>query len=555
MKETCKRHEGIAVIGKCLACGEPLCRECRDEFGYFCSRECLEKSRSSVDPESKAKTKLNVEKGMRLERILGLSFKIAGGLLLLGIAIVIWSVFLSPYGKLSWSWKGEVSPAREFIRLDAKGGRILLFNGPFATILDTAKGQPKAGAKGEELQRLEHFDGRIGSATLLHGDSCAGLLDDDCALLWFKDFKGRHVLSVAGDQAHVIILLAKDYGDKDDEADAKSEKEPAGAILCIRADNGATVWTRPLPPGESASHLCAADGRFAYLANAVEKNEYVSLLKVCDSATGEAKWQVRLKGHSYTPPLFAGEALIFTNGGTLNAVSADGSAKLWSVKLGENGFIGESSLKPSGGKLVFPSSKGIACADVKERKIDWERSLDCDIGDLIADNGRVFILGCTKAPAVAPEQEKPSTMEDLKDSELTPAGLMGKAVQGFKKNTQILMALDVNNGNELWRKEGITGRLVCGDGKVALMVDTAKDLMISVISGSMKGETGITQLSASSGKQIASGTDKTGLTSPLMICGDKLVGVVYDREGPACVLGMGKTPPIRHLGLAAFKLK
>ncbi len=554
MGGTCERHEGNGIVGKCSVCGKGTCRECREEFGYFCSQECLERSRGSVDSGEKERTRQRLEQGLKLDRILSLSFKVAGALLLLCIAYFAWSLFLSPYGKLAWSWNGEISE-KGFFRLDPKGSKLLILKGPFATVFDAAKGVPVAGAKGDEIQRLDSFSGRLGSSSLLHGDSCFGLLTDDCAFTWFKDLKGQRLVSLAFDQERVVALLSKGYAVDDEAKDAKEPSQPL-SLLCLRASDGSLVWSRPLPSGESATGLCAADGRFAYSAAAIENGEYAQFLKVCSLASGEPQWQVKLKGHSYLPPFFAEESLVFASSGFLNAVASDGSGKLWSLKLGEGVFLSESSMKLSGSKLLVQTSKGLACVDLKGRKVAWERSLDCNVWDLHVDGGKAFMLGSIReSPSRPSSEEKPATLEELKDSELTPAGLMGKAANGFKSNAQTLMALDIKDGKELWRKEKAVGRLVCGDGRLALLVDTAKDLMISAIGGSLKGEMGVTQLSPSSGEKIASGSDKAGLGEPFAICGDKLIGVAYDRDSSVCALGMGKAPPIRILGLAAFKLK
>ena len=551
MAETCKRHEGLGVIGKCQVCGVGICRECREEFGYFCSKDCLRKSSSSVDPVAKLNTQRKLEDGFRFERLLGLCFKIAGGLALLGIGFLIWSFFLSPYGKLAWRWDGKVS-TEAFIRFDAPGERLLLLSGPYATVFDAAKGKPVAGAQGESIEKLDKFSGLLSGGAVLYGHSCVGIMAQDATLLWFKEFKEQNVKAIALGGDSVIVALDKDFS----HLDAKRPLEDLSSLLAISGKDGSILWTRQIPKDEIILSLCAANGRFAYSGFTVEKEQYKNFLKVCDSATGEPAWQIKLNTRTTAAPFFAGDAIVFSNGDSMNAVSVDGSNKLWSVKSRPHSFM-EDYKKISGSFLVFLGDTGLVCVDLKEQRILWKKDFGFSFSSFHLDSGRLIALGYQRdaAPIIQDDEKKPSTMEDLKDAEMTSVGVMNKMAKGFKKESPSLLAIDLKTGVALWRHEHAVGRLVCGSGRAALVVDTAKDLMISMIGGSQKGDICVTQIDLSSGKKSAEGSDSIGLTEPFAIFGSNLVGVIYDREVSGPGLGMGKVPLPRYLGLAAFKLK
>ena len=67
--EGCARHNNLPFVGDCLVCGKKLCRECRAERGYFCSDECLQQSKSTVDQSAREefrKTQASTEKIVKI---------------------------------------------------------------------------------------------------------------------------------------------------------------------------------------------------------------------------------------------------------------------------------------------------------------------------------------------------------------------------------------------------------------------------------------------------------------------------------------------------------
>ena len=52
-RQTCPRHEDMPATTKCSECGKPICRLCVEQFGYFCSAECLEESRADISTEDR----------------------------------------------------------------------------------------------------------------------------------------------------------------------------------------------------------------------------------------------------------------------------------------------------------------------------------------------------------------------------------------------------------------------------------------------------------------------------------------------------------------------
>jgi len=562
MGESCKRHPQNAVIAKCIACGEDICRECRDEFGYFCSQECLQKTKGSVDPVQKAKTKKSVEAGMRMERILSWSAKIIGLLILIGIGYFVYSTFFSPYGKLAWSWNGDMSAPGQGIAVIAPGKKALLLNGSASLIFDGEKLKTANTLGYNDLQKLESCVGLVGSSALLQGENSLGLLSADGALLWSKEFKDLSILQLAAGDEQVIALLGPSYRAlaKDLESGSidskKAAKMPQPFLLCLKAGDGSELWRKTLQKNESISGLSASKGLFACSGYALDKTgEPAGFLRVGELAKGDTVWQAKLKDESGIEPFFAGDAVIFESGGSLNAISLDGASKLWSFKLGDS-YLSKEEMAVSGDSLVLLGGKGLACINLKEHKTAWEIALPFTASELKVDAGKVLLLGYpSEGPEPQTESAKPPTVDILKDGDLSSAAILNKAAASVKRSKPAVLAFDLATGNELWRKEGVYGELVCGDGRIALISDTAKTQLASMIGGTLKGDMVVTQLSASSGKALYTSSNPVGMEPPYAICGNALVGMVYDRGSSVSVLGMGKAPPIQKLGFAAFKLK
>ncbi|MDP8218908.1 MAG: PQQ-binding-like beta-propeller repeat protein [Candidatus Theseobacter exili] len=99
----CPIHPTSRIVGKCIACGKPVCEECRKLFGYFCSLYCKELTKQVMpklisDDEKQKKQKWEREIGKTLH------VSISVILVLLGITVAyfVYSMFISSSGKVRW---------------------------------------------------------------------------------------------------------------------------------------------------------------------------------------------------------------------------------------------------------------------------------------------------------------------------------------------------------------------------------------------------------------------------------------------------------------------
>ncbi len=554
----CKRHEGNAVIAKCLSCGEGVCRECREEFGYFCSKECLEKVKGTVDPVQKAERKKVVSEAQKLARFMSRVFSAVAIAIVLILAYGVWSLFLAPYGKLAWSWNGSVSP-EDFIKLGSAPGSLFFISQGSVVHFDAAKGRPFSVQSQKELAGLNERLGDAGDLTVLRGERSLGVLDSKGALLWRKDLPGElHFGSCSED---VLALLVWMHGKGKDKAKDEDGEEESGRIsysrslMVLNPADGSVLFERKLPPEESLSKLAAGPGVFAAFEERYSKDKAEFSIKVFDAKTGASKWQVKPKSLGSWGPEFLGSALAFSTEDSLNAVKADGSGKLWSLPLKRYGLMSE-SVKVVWPYLVASQEGSLSCVDLESQKVLWSEDPGFYVHDFEIDSGRVYLQGSkTNDAAIEVKDVKlPDTMEGLKDEGLSKEGLAALA-KNVKRSESALAAFDLKTGKLLWQRGKAVGRLVCGDGRLVLATDTAKDTMISMIGGTNKGDACVFQIDPASGADIVNGRNPIGLTGPYSICGNMLVGIVYDRDTGGPTLGMGKRQQESFLGLAAFRLK
>jgi len=186
---TCERHPGQAVTGACTGCGKPLCRECAKQFGFYCSPECLQKARSSINEQSRQRqqqTEAALRRTARLGKIAGLS---AAGLVALLLFWFAWSFFLDPAGKLCWEWHPPAgSGTPRVLACDASGVTVLA--GKTVVVLDPGNGKerrtftlPATGGQGDAAGSAQEADEEEDEDALpFYGDGGVRALSDGSIL-------------------------------------------------------------------------------------------------------------------------------------------------------------------------------------------------------------------------------------------------------------------------------------------------------------------------------------------------------------------------------------
>lgn len=100
---TCKKHPGKKSVGKCNTCGKHICIQCREEFGYFCSKECKSKIKELKEKMSDTSLEKSSKKQEKAEEISSIVKTTVKVLFLLLIAFVAYQFFFKPKIKEVWN--------------------------------------------------------------------------------------------------------------------------------------------------------------------------------------------------------------------------------------------------------------------------------------------------------------------------------------------------------------------------------------------------------------------------------------------------------------------
>jgi endogenous inhibitor of DNA gyrase (YacG/DUF329 family) len=102
----CPKHRTVVATGKCAVCGKPICPQCMEQFGYFCSPLCKNKADlQGVAAPVYAGQKFAVE--AQFWRKAGLIFSSVFAALLLAVGTWIW-----------YAWFGAVPHTQFSVRFD-----------------------------------------------------------------------------------------------------------------------------------------------------------------------------------------------------------------------------------------------------------------------------------------------------------------------------------------------------------------------------------------------------------------------------------------------------
>ena len=135
----CPRHEDQPTIGNCIKCGKPICRECRSEFGYFCSAECREQSRGEIDRTAQAERAETMASAGRLFVLVKRILLLVLAVILVGIGWGVWKTWMRPAGKLAWRVDLNC-PLSRIQWLDHVCGGVLRCGGRLAQVAPGATG-------------------------------------------------------------------------------------------------------------------------------------------------------------------------------------------------------------------------------------------------------------------------------------------------------------------------------------------------------------------------------------------------------------------------------
>jgi outer membrane protein assembly factor BamB len=616
--EVCERHPAHAVTGTCAGCGKPVCRECAKQFGYYCSQKCLDTARSNVSEQSRRRQR-ETEAALRSTARLGkLVVLVLGGLVTVLVFCFAWSVFLDPAGKVCWQWRPPAgTTVTRILGCDASGVTVLAGN--TVVVLDPVKGKelraftlPVAAAPGDPAaseggDEDADFAGGAAIRTLPDGallqQSQNGLrcLDRDGTGKFTKTLAEgslRHlVLSPDQSRAYCVTTVPTDvaaatrakaslrqahaeirkaYGGADSLVEDLRAEPPAltalraraaaayevlaqtrTGILCCDLQSGNELWASPkMKKGTSVEGLAAgANALYAVIGmgdarSDVDASEPASVfLFALSPADGQRLWQASLKASPSWGPTPVGDLVLVQSEEEVQAFGPDGSVA-YAIPLGEDSY---SQPEVLAGLLWILGENGARCHDAATGQEKWGLRLAVRENGILACGKRVYVSGEVEETLADKDVKLPAAYQDV--AKLPE--VKGILEQARKKTVHVVVAVDRDTGEELWRVRNAYGALLGDEKRFVLVADTAQTSLLEMATGG-KGTTVVRQFSTRKGKQLYIRQSDLGFMQPRLV-GKRIVGIVYERTERPSLFTPGSLeasgPSLRPHGVAAYRVK
>ena len=549
VKNTCPRHEGLAITGKCMKCGAEICSECRSSFGYFCSAECLESSRGNIDHAEKEKRRLEEQSIGRTIRIVKSFLLCAMVVIVIGLGWGTWKFFLDPSGKPVWRFEKSMVSNNFFVVSENEKETIIKTLDELITISSRdgkELGTLKCPALNDYTIHVKTLDGSL----ITRNKNSVAKFDLKGVRLWERSFGDKEIVHIAAVEKGILVYALKQTVDYEDP---KFEPTAEDKMIFLDFDNK-VLWEKEFNVYPGICEIASGENILAYVDSTFKDKKYSSHLKTADVLTGDEKWKINMEKTACGSLTIINDTVIFSDGKNLNAVSSDGKTKLWKVKA--DSYIGGENISFSDGFIFITSYNSLTCISTTENKILWEKKLENPADHKFAD-GKIYISlskGIEKEVAPSTEHEvKPPPGFNQLDDDMNPFKKSDKEKGPSKKTVYepYLACFDAATGNELWRTEKVSGVIVAQSGKLVVIRDTAKENFMDLANMTM-----IYQLNPGSGKIIFERWGKIPVTAPFNIIGRQLIGVEYEKAQDLITkLTTGNSKFEQYNGIVSFRLR
>lgn len=548
VKRTCPNHEGVPVTGNCLKCGTEICSECRSSFGYFCSAECLEASREDIDRREKEKGRIEEQSICRTIKIVKSFFFCLLATAIIACGWVAWKYFLDPAGEPAWQFKKTMNSNNFFIVSENKDEIIIKSNDELITI-SSNDGKVLATVKSPILNDYTDHVKTLDEAFIGKNKNSVAKFDFKGERIWERSFGDKEITKITAGDKGILVYAVKQT---DDSENPKFEPHAEDVMMSLDFDNK-ILWKKEFNAYPGIDEIASGEKILAYVETSFKDKKYSSYLKVADMSTGDENWKINLEKTSCEWLIIINDAVIFSDGKNISGVSSDGKTKLWKVKA--KSYIRDKDVSFSDGFILIISDDFLICISSTENKVLWEKKLE-NPADHKLVGGKIFISlskGVEKEVAARKEEMKlPPGFDQLGD-DINPFKKPNKGNGPTKKTVYepYLACFDAATGNELWRREKVSGTIVAQSGKLVVVRDTSKENFMDMAQMIM-----IYQMDPDSGQIIFEKWQDIPVTGPFEIIGKQLIGVEYEKSQDLITqLSSGGSGFEQYNGLTAFKLK
>ncbi len=509
----CERHPGQAAHMRCSQCSKPICRECVQTFGYFCSLQCLNTARGSVSEQDRAERAQQDEEFDAMRKRFRLVLAGVSVLIVLVSLLAVWRFVIASPGKVCWTWRHTV-PLHN-VRVLVQAGQTWAVTAGKLTQLD-----PESGEITGEWDLPDNVD--VSSLVLKQLDGDLLLYDEHQVVRTSPGASPKVSIALERDAQKVICengrawaLLPRVYGFSDDEKPSQ--------VVCYDLTTGSELWRTDALPGHSANRLFSAAGRIFALEEPNTMEDTTSVLRALDGEDGRQLWKLTLPETPTWGPIAADNQILFQAETILYAVSTQGKES-WRLTVAD-------ALAPAhfvdDGQLFLQAENGTECHNLRTGKKIWSCPYNLNgyllmrlkDGDLIAS--AYPPADDDKLPELAGSEGGEQVSDILKEMGA------GKDQMQTLMQRPVLVRLKGKTGEPKWQSRKVLGELLSDGRRIVHVLDSSNTSLLEMVSGG-KGITVIEQYDIKDGSRMYNRHLDIGLV-PSGISGRRLLGVSYTR--------------------------
>ncbi len=544
---SCQTHPDNPAVANCGVCNKPICRQCVQEQGYYCSKTCLEKSRGNItaeEREQRAQDAIVLQKTARTGKIVLWSMVV---LILCAGIFVIWKIFLDPAGKVAWQWDREAELGTLQI-IAAAPDRLLVWSGKGIFLLNTSDGS-EIKSLPVDMEDVFPYAQVIDDKFLIITNNLLHLLNKDGEVTLQKKYNGT-IQNFCVDQAGSLVFLAVGPG-LVKELDQADENR----VVAVKLQSGNEVWSKHLTAGKVISAMAVDEEKLAIVYMQPHEDFTSNVyLGIFDAADGVTSQPIKLPQSPTWGPEFGARQILLEVDKNLLAFDHDGN-ELWSVS-GLNSFAAK---RIAGDQLLIASEESFSCIDLNSAEQLWHLPISIDLHSAIIADEHLYAMGTISekksaelggAPGLPPAYEE---MDDV----MKDMGLNMEALN--TKQTRILVCVQRENGKQLWGIRNVLGDLLGDEQRLITLMDTSETSMFEMLGGG-RGSTVLRQYSPKNGEKLYERQSDLGVAEPVL-AGRFLCCTAFERQEKAGLLnafGSGtseKPRSIKTFGITAYKMK
>jgi outer membrane protein assembly factor BamB len=571
----CGLHPNRRSVGQCAVCKAPICGECRDERGYYCSPE--HQSQALEAPQINIQVAEDVDAERKARNVL-LWMK-RGGIAVAGVLVVwiAWRLFFVKGGSTRWETDlGSVHAAEVLggpgaIRVVTSEGTILTFDEKGAkTSEHTMAAKPEWGGIGTPVGDLAIFgkDDDTVAVSLVDGKLAwkypgrspgwftSGLvLDKETFYLTHQELSPEQQAAL-GKTKKVTRYKGTTTASGTEEVDVP-DVDPKfqhliGArthLIAVDARTGKEKWKAPFEKPLHNVQLDAGAGHVIVREeNWTEGAGSQSTLTVHSGADGRGLFRIDSKVELLGNPLFTPQGLVVVKATGLECLAYAGGTKVWSAPMNLGGVKKtrmmrgrsyETTERPMKNLWVVKDTillhvgRSLICVQMADGKTRFSVDAGAWLDGVVESGGVLVCSGGTEQKLADMLKDAPPFT--IGQDELTK--IVSEEMPGAGTLIPVTIGLDSATGKNLWTAKVSGEFLDTGHGIALFQSGTRPDFFARLGQPGYFAHTKLHLLDAASGSIVWEREVQGRITKPLVIDRTIVFGL-SDKDAPASLVAV-----------------